>query len=131
MKTQGSFQAGGMYWYVGAILVVSAVLGVGRGEFGVAALSLIAGLGVLALPVIRWKQELEIDAEGFTWTQLTGVKRVKADEVKKVTLVHRRTRMGHQEEVQVELAGGKELVIVGVEQAEQAANLIHDFTVRA
>lgn len=115
-----------MYWYIGGILVVAGVVNAVRGEVAMGLVAALAGLVVLVWPALRWKQELTITTDGFTWTRpVLGTRTVKADEVKKVTLVTHHTRMGVHQEVKVDLKDGQTVSIVGVEQAEQAANLIH------
>lgn len=125
---RGSFLAGGWFWYVGLILLASAVASVVKGEWAMGGLSLLIGVGLLVMPVLRWKQTLLITDAGFTWTRLTGVEEVSRDKLRKVTLIHHRSRNGSYEELEVELSDGRTLGITGVERAEEAANLLHAFT---
>lgn len=85
--------AGGWLWYVGGLLIISGVLSVPKGTIAMGLVTILIGLGCLAMPVLRWKQTLELTDSGFTWTRLTGVLQVRRDEVKKVTLIRHHSRM--------------------------------------
>ncbi|PZR03779.1 MAG: hypothetical protein DI536_35465 [Archangium gephyra] len=106
------------------------MLSVPKGTIAMGLVTILIGLGCLAMPVLGWKQTLELTDSGFTWTRVTGVLQVRRDEVKKVTLIRHHSRMGFYEELKVELNDGRELAIEGVERAEEAANLIHAMTSR-
>lgn len=127
---RGSFTAGGWLWYVGGLLIISGVMSVPKGSIAMGLVTVLIGLGCLAVPVLRWKQTLEFDDSGFTWTRLIGVVKVQRDQVKQVTLVRHHARMGYYDEVKVDLTDGRELSIAGVERADEAANLIHAMTAR-
>lgn len=122
--------AGGFLWYVGGLLIISGIISVPKGNIGMGLVTVLIGLGCLVVPVLRWKQTLEFDDQGFTWTRLIGVQKVSRAEVKKVTLIRHHARMGYYDEVKVELVDGRELSIAGVERADEAANLIHAMTAR-
>ncbi len=122
---RGSFAAGGWLWYVGGLVLISGVLGLAQGTGLMGVVSLLIGAGLLVMPVLRWKQTLVLDDEGLTWTRLTGVTKVSRAQLKQVTLIHHRGRNGNFEELEVVLADGGTLSIIGVEQAEQAASTLH------
>ncbi|MGV3619835.1 MAG: hypothetical protein ACO1OB_03405 [Archangium sp.] len=128
---RGSFMAGGWLWYVGGLLIISGILALPKGTVAMGIVTVLIGLGCLVMPVLRWKQTLEFDDTGFTWTQLTGVQKFSRADVKQVTLIRHHSRMGFYEELQVELNDGRELSITGVERAEEAANLLHAMTSRS
>lgn len=124
-RHRGSFLAGGWLWYVGGLLAVSGVMSVFRGVIGMGFVTVLIGAGVLVLPVLRWKQTLDIDEGGLTLTKLTGVVKVPREQLKQVTLVHHRSRMGTWDALELVLADGREVEVSGIERAEEAANLVH------
>ncbi len=117
--------AGGWLWYVGGLLVVSGVMSLVRGVIGMGLVTVLIGAAVLVLPVLRWKQTFELDESGITVTKLTGVVKVPREQLKKVTLVHHRGRMGTYDALELALTDGREIEIAGIERAEEAANLVH------
>jgi hypothetical protein len=132
---RGTFWAGGYLWYVGAVCLVGGFIAMGKGvmssEVGATGQGLAAGLGtillglgVLAVPMLRWKQSLEIFEGGFVWTRLTGVVTVRRDEIEKVEHITHRSAQGEKVELIVFLTNGKSRSIVGIEQPGQAANLL-------
>jgi len=129
---RGTFLAGGYLWYVGAVCVVGGFLAIGKGvvsgDIGQGVLGglggILLGLGVLVIPVLRWKQTLEIFEGGFVWTRLTGVVTVTRDQIEKVEHITHRSRQGEHVEVLISLTNGKSRSIVGIDQPGQAANFL-------
>lgn len=128
---RGRVGAGGWLWYLGALCLASGVLGLARGGPGNGAERVqtsLAALGVgvvlLIVPILRWRQMVEVFEHGFVWTRLLGVVRVARPEIRDATLIRHRSRQGTREEVKVELVSGKAYSIVGVEQADQLVNLL-------
>jgi hypothetical protein len=132
---QGTLGAGGWFWYLGAVLVASGVLGVGRGVLAIAAhgdasplsmglVSLALVPAVLAMPVLRWRQSLELFEGGIVWRRLWGTRVITRSELGSVTHVQHYGRMGNYIELRLQLRDGRELSISGVDRADQAANLI-------
>jgi hypothetical protein len=122
---RGSFMAGGWLWYLGGILMISGVLALSRAEFSSGLMAVLFGAAVLVMPVLRWKQTLELDEAGLTLTKLTGVTKVPREQLKKVTLVRHHGRTGSYESLELALNDGREIEIAGIERAEEAANLVH------
>lgn len=134
-RHEGTFGAGGWFWYVGAVLMLSGVLGIGRGVLAIAAhgdasplsmglVSLVLAPAVLAVPVLRWRQSLELFEGGVVWTRLWGTKVLARAELGSVTHVQHYGRMGNYVELRLHLRDGREVSISGVDRADQAANLI-------
>lgn len=139
----GTFGAGGWLWYISGLLILAGVFGTIRGALGLVGLmeavpgytpisSILTGLaagffGVLAaiVPVLRWQQTLEIFEGGVSWTRLTGVKSWPRAQLRSVRHVTHHSRQGTSYEVEVTLADGSIHGVVGVDQSQQAANLIH------
>lgn len=117
--------AGGWLWYLGGLLIISGVMSLPRDAVAMGLVTILIGAGCLVIPVLRWKQTLEIDEAGLTWTRLNGVVKVPREQLKNVTLIHHHGRMGAHDEVEVVLTDGRTLSINGVERAEEAANLVH------
>jgi len=105
--------------------MLSGVMALSRAEFGTGLFALLIGAGLLAVPVLRWKQTLELDEAGLTLTKLTGVTKIPREQLKKVTLVRHHGRMGSYESLELALDDGREIEIAGLERAEEAANLVH------
>ncbi len=139
---RGTFSAGGWGWYIGGVLLLAAVVGPLRavvaptpdqvrmgmeGVLAMAGVALVAGMLVLIVPVLRWRQQVELFEGGFVWTGLTGVRSVTGDQVRGVELIHHRSRRGTRTEVKVALADGRKMSISGVDRAEQLANIIGAF----
>lgn len=139
---RGTLAAGGWGWYLGGILLLAGVVGPIRAVVAptpdqvrmgmdqvliMAGVALVAGTLVLVLPVLRWRQEVELFERGFVWTSLTGMKSASRDQVRGVELTRYRNRMGTREVVAVTLADGRKLSITGVDRAEQLANVIGAF----
>lgn len=119
------------------------MFGLGRGVLGVAGvltpvpghspvetlvmglISLVACPLLLVVPVMRWRQALEIFEGGVVWTRLIGVTTWPRTQLRAVRHVTHRSRQGSSVEVEVTLADGTVHGVVGLEQSDQAANLIH------
>jgi hypothetical protein len=136
---RGTFSAGGWFWYIGGVLLLAGVVGpiravvaptpdqvqMGLGQvFVMAGAALVIGALVLIVPILRWRQQVELFENGFVWTSLMGMKSVTRDQVRGVQLTRYRSKMGIYEKVAVTLADGRKVSISGVDQAEQLANLI-------
>lgn len=139
---RGTVSAGGWGWYVGGVLLLAGVVGPIRAVVAptpdqvrmgldqvliMAGVALVAGFLVLILPVLRWRQQVELFENGFVWTSLTGVKSVTRDQVGGVRLIQHRSKMGIRTEIEVTLADGRKLSVSGVDQADQLANVIGAF----
>jgi hypothetical protein len=139
----GQFSAGGWSWYVGGILLLAAVANLVNGNprgpagaasaaspasaLGYAALSALAGILFLVMPVLRWRQRVDVFDDGFVWTRLLGTRSVRRDEVRGVRRIDHISRSVRYTEVEVQLDGGRTLSISGIENAEQLANMLVAF----
>jgi hypothetical protein len=128
---RGTFGAGGWLWYLAIILLLSGVVGLVKG--GAAGDSDQMLTGVLALgasavtaivPLLRWRQTVDVFERGFVWKRLYGERQVARAEIRNATMITHHSRQGTRVEVKVELANGKSCSIVGVEQPEQLTNLL-------
>jgi len=146
-RHEGTIMAGGWLWYLGGILLLAGLFGIGSGAFAVisgsATLAPDTGLprivtGIIALgispllliwPVLQWRQVLEIFEGGIHWQRLVlADQRIPAANLRAVTHVTHRSRSGTSIELVVTLADGSELSISGLDRADQAANLIAQLT---
>lgn len=132
---RGTFGAGGWLWYIGGVFIASAVaqlvkLGSGAsiGE-GLALAGGSAALGSLLLiaPIMRWRQSVELFEHGLVHNRLFGRVTVARADVRNVSVTRHHSRLGMHTEVVVELANGRELSIVGVDNAEQLGNMLAAF----
>ncbi len=136
----GLVSAGGWFWYVGGVLLLAAVAHLAKGAapapghpadlgsaVGLAAAAALAGVLVLVVPVLRWRQRVEVFDDGFVWTRLLGTRSVRRDEVRGVRRIEHIRRAGSYMEVEVQLEGGQKLSIAGVDGAEQLANTLAVF----
>lgn len=139
----GTFGAGGWLWYLGGVAGAAGLFGVGRGVLGVAGvltpvpgyspvetlvmglISLVACPLLLIVPVMRWRQTLEIFEGGVVWTRLLGAQSWPRAQLRAVRHITHHSRQGTSYEVEVTLADGTVHGVVGIEQSDQAANLIH------
>jgi hypothetical protein len=129
---RGEFSAGGVLWYMGGLCslgsvvgIVQALLGKGAaGQVGVGCAGLVASLGALAVAYNRWKQVLEIFEGGFVLSRPFGARRATREEIEKVSVVTHTSSRGTYVEMTIELTNGKTTGIRGIEQIQQAANLI-------
>lgn len=139
---RGTVAAGGWLWYIGAILLLSGVLNLAQfmgvalpskgtptsesvtGALGMAAACFVCGALVLIVPVLRWRQQVELFEGGFIWQRLTGNLVVPKHEVQRTELITHHSRSGTHVEVIVHLASGRELSMSGLSQPDQLANLI-------
>jgi hypothetical protein len=137
---RGTIGAGGWLWYIGGILVLAGIVNtvqgvramLGMADTGGASWVEVASMGLvsfaiaallLIVPVLRWRQRLEIFEGGLVWTRLFGTRVVPRAEIAGAELIGHRSRLGHHVEVVVRLAGGGSLSISGLERPEEAANL--------
>ncbi len=142
-KHEGSIMAGGWLWYLGGLLLLAGVFGICSGLFAVvsgsAALAPDTGLprigtGVVSLliaplllivPVLRWRQSLEIFEGGIHWQRLVLASRtIPSSSLRSVTHITHRSRSGSSVELVITLTDGSEVSITGLDRADQAANLI-------
>lgn len=135
---RGTFGSGGWLWYIGAILLLSGVLHLGQllgvalpskggsapGGLGLAAACFAAGALLLIVPVLRWRQQVELFEGGFVWRRLLGTLAVPKHQVQGTELVTHHSRSGTHVELIVHLADGRELSMSGLSQADQLANMI-------
>jgi hypothetical protein len=135
----GTFGAGGWLWYVGAILVlagfanlaeVAGLTGKQSGptaSVGVAAACFVIGVLVLIVPVLRWRQRVELFERGFVWQRLTGQRSFQRDDVRRAELVQHTSRSGTHMEVLVHQTDGSELSMSGLSHSDQLANLLRAY----
>ena len=132
---RGTIGAGGWAWYLGAMAILSGLVGIGRGGLAlvnggnteplpVGAAALAVGLVLLIVPMSRWRQSVEVFEGGLVWTRLYGVVRAQREQVQSARLIRHRNRNGSHDEVEIDLAGGKSLSIVGVEGSDQLCNFL-------
>lgn len=139
---RGTFASGGWLWYIGAILLLAGAAnlaelvgvalpsqgapasGGATGALGMAAACFVVGALLLIVPVLRWRQQVELFEGGFIWSRLTGKLAVPKHEVRRTELITHHSRSGTHVEVIVHLASGRELSMSGLSQADQLANLI-------
>ena len=134
---KGTFASGGWLWYMGGILLLAGVAnlaqvagiyvpskGGGAGSLGLAAAGFIIGTLILLVPLLRWRQQVELFERGFVWSRLLGTHRVRKEEIQQTQLITHHGRAASYVEVVVHLASGRELSIEGLEHAEQLANML-------
>jgi hypothetical protein len=132
---RGTFGAGGWLWYIGGILIASAVAQLAKlgsaadaGEgLAMAGGAAVLGLLLLMVPIMRWRQRVEVFEHGLVWERLLGRVAVARAEVQKVGVTRHHSRMGTHSEVSIDLADGRQLSIVGVDGAEQLGNMLAAF----
>jgi len=137
---RGTFSSGGWLWYIGAVLLASGVLNLAR-AVGVsvpskggpsspmealilAAGSFVFGALLLIVPVLRWRQQVELFEGGFVWSRLISKVTVARSEVQGTELITHHSRSGTHVEVVVHLADGRELSMSGLSGADQLANML-------
>jgi hypothetical protein len=132
---RGTISAGGWAWYIGLVLVAAGVFGVGKTAFSLitgapgvdSALASVAGLVIgpliLILPVLRWRQTVEVFERGLVWTRLYGTVTVPREKVRAARWIQHRSRNGSHDEIEIDLVDGG-LSIVGIDQPEQLRNFV-------
>ncbi|HEU5077131.1 MAG TPA: hypothetical protein VFU02_23230, partial [Polyangiaceae bacterium] len=98
------------------------------GSLGMAAVCLVFGALSLTVPLLRWRQRVELFEGGFVWSRWTGTLAVPKHEVQRTELVTHHGRSGVHVEVIVHLAGGRQLSMEGLSRADQLANLLAAYT---
>jgi hypothetical protein len=136
----GQLSAGGWFWFAGGVLLASAVAQLAKAgstaagkspdmtsaaEF--AAVAALGGVLFLVIPILRWRQRVEVFDDGFVWTRLLGTQAVQRNQVRAVRRIQHYARAGNYMEVEVSLNDGRRLSITGVENAEQLANMLAAF----
>ena len=109
MTFPGSVAAGGWFWYVGAIVLVAAVVQIAQaaspglvskaspgGSVAMGLAGLAAGVALLAIPVLRWRQSVEVYERGFVWRGLLG-----ASPVSGADIVRSQDRQAHRQSRQL------------------------------
>jgi len=134
---RGSFSAGGWLWYVGLVCLLAATsgfAGVGtaaRQSFAERAPAsfgaLVMGLAFMVVPLVRWRQTIEIFERGLVWSRLHRAVRVAAEQVQEVSWLKHQTKRGAHDEVKLELTNGKRYSIVGVGNPEQLVNFLRSW----
>jgi hypothetical protein len=140
--------AGGWFWYVGGVLLAASVAWIAKGlaaltgppgsalaavpddalsALGTAGACALAGVLFLVVPVLRWRQSVEVFERGIVWRRWPRTITLAGEEVRAVRLIHHRRRAGSYSEVVVQRADGSRLSMAGVERPEQLANLIAAF----
>ena len=128
---RGTFGSGGWMWYVGGLLVASGVVAFGKAllhgdnsQLGTGALGLAIGGVLLVVPLMRWRQQVEVFEHGFLWTKLLGkVQGLRAD-IRGVKWISHISKRGQHDEVEVTMANGKRYSMTGIEHSEQLCNLL-------
>ena len=135
----GTFGAGGWLWYVGGILYLAGFANLAQimgltgkqsgppASIGTAAACFVIGALVLIVPLLRWRQRVELFERGFLWQRLTGQTLVQRENVRSVELVQHTSRSGTHMEVLVHLADGGELSLSGLSNSEQLANMLRAY----
>lgn len=134
---RGSFGAGGWLWYVSAVCLLAAASGfAGVGTAAKQAFAerapasvgaLVMGVAFLVVPLLRWRQTVEIFEHGFVWSRLHRVLRVAATEVREVRWLKHQTKRSAQDEVKVDLGNGQRHSIVGVSNPEKLVNFLRSW----
>lgn len=135
----GTFGAGGWLWYVGGILYLAGFANLAQvagltgnqsgppASIGAAAACFVIGALVLIVPLLRWRQRVELFERGFVWQRLTGQRLVQRDDVRRAELIQHTSRSGTHMEVLVHLADGSELSLSGLSHSDQLANLLRAY----
>lgn len=129
----GSFSAGGKLWYVGGILVVSAVLPVFGGQATAAMrpldlLAIVGGAGtigalLLLVAAMRWRQTLVLHERGFVLTRLLrATVTVRAAEV--IGAQHWSEGGSTLGSVVVELSNGRTVTAAYLERTDQIVAIL-------
>ena len=134
---RGGVAAGGWLWYVALLCVLasaSGLAGVGTAakqsfaERAPASLgALVLGLSFLVVPLLRWRQRVEIFERGLVWSRLYGTVRITADQVRGVSWHKLQTRRGSHDVVKIELTGGRRHSIVGLSEPEKLVNFLRSW----
>jgi len=134
---RGSFGAGGWLWYVSSVCLLAAASGfAGVGTAAKQALAerapasigaLVMGVAFLVVPLLRWRQTVEVFEHGFVWSRLHRVVRVPATEVRDVSWLKHQTKRSAQDEVKIELVSGQRHSIVGVNDPEKLVNFLRSW----
>ncbi len=128
---RGSPLAASVLAYVGVLFWIGAgaQLLEAHAEQGV----LLAALGTCLwwIPLLRWRQSLEVFEHGFVWHRLWGTLRIADREVMGAELIDHQGRIGYYQEVAVTLVDGRALSIKGLMGADQVRNLLLAWTQQA
>ena len=138
---RGTFASGGWLWYIGAVLLAAGVFNLLHAagvplptrtpiksapieSLAMAAGSFVFGALLLIVPVLRWRQQVELFEGGFIWNRLISRVTVARSEVRGTELITHHSRSGSHVEVVVHLADGRELSLSGLSGADQLANML-------
>ena len=88
---------------------------------------LVLGLAFLVVPLLRWRQRVEIFERGMVWSRVQGAVQVAAEQVQDVSWLEHKTKGGSQNEVKLELTNGKRYSIVDVGEPEQLVNFLRSW----
>jgi hypothetical protein len=133
---KGTFAAGMPWWYVGGVLVVSAIVCVVRqpkdlpaDPIVMALVSIVGGAICLIVPIMRLRQTVTVFENGFVWNHLFGTRTISRADIAGAEMKIERTVKNGQvtgttTKVIVTLRGGKELSIVGVNDPGQLVGLL-------
>jgi len=130
---RGKITAGGWLWYLGVIFFLSGIAsfvkavqdqGMDEQAFGVLGMCLGLSFLFLIVPVMRWRQKIEVHENGLVHKKLFGTVTIRKEQAQKVTLIRHNSRTGYHEEVCVDLHGGGSRSFSGIDEAEKLSNYI-------
>ncbi len=88
---------------------------------------LFLALAFWVVPLLRWRQSVEIFERGLVWSRLHGALRVTAEQVQDVSWLKHQSKGGSHDEVKLELTNGKRYSIIGVRKPEQLVNFLRSW----
>ena len=126
-------------WYIGAVLLLSGVVGVGRGAWslitvgeagylGTGIIALLIAPLLLIVPILRWRQTVEVFERGLVHQRLLGTAIIRREEVRSVQWIRHTSRQGSHDEVDIALASGRSHSMVGIDAPEQLCNFVRAWT---
>jgi hypothetical protein len=118
---RGRMLAGGWLIYVGAVLVLAALMQLPQvlardGSAGMdpligVPLAFVSGAAMLFISYRRWQQAVTVFEKGFVWSQGGQSRRIRWDEIAGATHRTERSRAGIARELEVELSNGEHIVL--------------------
>jgi hypothetical protein len=88
---------------------------------------LVLALAFWVVPLMRWRQTVEIFERGLVWSRLHGAVRVAAEQVQDVSWLKHKAKLSSHDEVKLALTNGKRYSIVGVGECEQLVNFLRSW----
>ena len=91
---------------------------------------LLLGLALLVVPLLHWRQRVEIFERGLIWSRLFATVRIAAEQVENVSWIKPQPNQSSHDAVKLVLSNGQQYTLIGLAQSEQLVNFLRSWATR-